>query len=356
MSIVMKPSAGKDEIDAVIEKIKSAGLKPDVSSGEYQTVIGIVGDEKKVDFDQVRSMAGVFDAIRIQVPYRLISRSYIPEDVVVKVGRISIGRDNPPAYIAGPCSIESYEQLFRIGRAVRDAGAQILRGGAFKPRTSVHSFQGLGEVGLEHLESVGRDLDMPTVTEIRSEVDIELIAKHTDVLQIGARNMFNQDLIEAAAKTGKPIFFKRGFSAQIDEYLSFAERIVASGNRNVLLCERGIMPLGGSFKSQTRFTLDLNAVPVLRKETPFPVIADPSHGTGRRDLVLPMSRAAIASGAHGLMIEVHDRPQEALSDGAQAVLPQDLKKIIKVSDLVFKTIRDSDSPFSSDVKNGNGQA
>ncbi len=237
---------------------------------------------------------------------------------------------------------------------MKDAGAHILRGGAFKPRTSIHSFQGLGLEGLEHLESVGNDLGMPTVTEIRSEIDVELVAKHTDVLQIGARNMFNQDLIEAAAKTGKPIFFKRGFAAQIDEYLSFAERIVASGNHNVLLCERGIMPLGGAFKSQTRFTLDLNAVPVLRKETPFPVFADPSHGTGRRDLVLPMSRAAIASGAHGLMIEVHDRPQEALSDGAQAVLPHELENIIKISDLVYKTIRDSGSPFSSDLKNGTG--
>lgn len=349
----MKPTATKYEIDQVIHKIRSVGLRADISPGEFQTVIGIVGDEKKVDFDQVKSMGGVLDVIRIQVPYRLISRSYIPEDIVVKVKGIPIGKDNPPVFIAGPCSIESYEQLFRIGKAVKDAGADILRGGAFKPRTSVHSFQGLGVEGLDHLESVGRDLDMPTVTEIRSEVDVELVSKHTDVLQIGARNMFNQDLIEAAAKTGKPIFFKRGFSAQIDEYLSFAERIVASGNRNVLLCERGIMPLGGSFKSQTRFTLDLNAIPVLRKETPFPVFADPSHGTGRRDLVIPMSRAAIASGAHGLMIEVHDRPQEALSDGAQAVLPQDLEKIIKTSNVLFKTIRESESPFLSDVRNGN---
>lgn len=352
----MKPTATKEEIGAVINKINSAGVRADVSSGEYQTVIGIVGDEKKVDFDQVRSMSGVFDTIRIQVPYRLISRGYIPDDVVVRVGGIAIGKENPPVYIAGPCSIESYEQLYRIGRAVKEAGAHILRGGAFKPRTSIHSFQGLGEEGLEHLESVGKDLGMPTVTEIRSEIDLSLVAEHTDILQIGARNMFNQDLIEAAAKTGKPIFFKRGFSAQIDEYLSFAERIVANGNRNVLLCERGIMPLGGSFKSQTRFTLDLNAVPVLRKETPFPVFADPSHGTGRRDLVLPMSRAAIASGAQGLMIEVHDRPQEALSDGAQAVLPRELEKIIKVSDLVYKTIRDSESPFSSDIRNGTGRA
>ena len=348
----MKPTATKEEINEVIHKIKAAGLKADVSSGEYQTVIGIVGDEKRVDFDQIKSMGGVFDAIRIQAPYRLMSRSYIPKDVVVQVRDIPIGGDNPPVYFAGPCSIESYEQLYRIAKQVKEAGAHILRGGAFKPRTSVHSFQGLGVEGLKHLQSVGKDLGMPTITEIRSEVDVDIVAKHSDVLQIGARNMFNQDLIEACAKTGKPIFFKRGFSAQIDEYLSFAERIVANRNRNIILCERGLLPLGGAFKSQTRFTLDLNAIPVIRKETPFPVIADPSHGTGRRDLVLPMARASIASGAHGLMIEVHDRPQEALSDGAQAVLPEELEKIIKVSDIVYKAISESDSPFSSDVKNG----
>src|SRR5579875_1075641 len=352
MSIVMKPNATKDQINEVIRKIKASGLAVDVSSGEYQTVIGIIGDEKKVDFDQVKSMPGVYDALRIQVPYRLISRSYIPKDVVVKVRGISIGKDSPPVYFSGPCSIESYEQLYRIGKQIKEAGAQILRGGAYKPRTSVHSFQGLGLEGLKHLQSVGKDLDIPTITEVRSEFDVETVAKYTDIIQIGARNMFNQDLIEASAKTGKPIFFKRGFSAQIDEYLSFAERIVASKNRNIILCERGIMPLGGSFKSQTRFTLDLNAIPVLRKETPFPVIADPSHGTGRRDLIVPMSRASIAAGAHGLMIEVHDRPQEALSDGAQAIEPSELARIIRVCNLLHKTISESEAPFSGDVPNG----
>ena len=186
----------------------------------------------------------------------------------------------------------------------------MLRGGAYKPRTSIHSFQGLGLSGLKHLKDVGKDLAMPTVTEVRSEFDVKTVARYADVLQIGARNMYNQDLLEACAKTKKPILFKRGFSAQIDEYLSFAERIAAHGNKQLLLCERGITPLGGSFKPATRFTLDLTAVPLLRKETPFPVIADPSHGTGRRDLVLPMSKAAMACGAHGLMIEVHDRPEE----------------------------------------------
>jgi 3-deoxy-7-phosphoheptulonate synthase len=336
----------------VVQKIKSYGLKVDISSGEYQTVIGIIGDEKKVDFDLIKQMPGVYDALRIQVPYRLISRSYIPKDIVVSVKGISIGQGSPPVYMSGPCSIESYEQLYRIGKQVKEAGAHILRGGAYKPRTSIHSFQGLGLEGLKHLQNVGKDLDIPTISEVRSEFDVETVAKYVDILQIGARNMFNQDLIEEAARTNKPILFKRSFAAQMDEYLSFAERIVASKNRNIMLCERGILPLGGSFKSQTRFTLDLNAIPVLRKETPFPVIADPSHGTGRKDLVLPMSRASIAAGAHGLMIEVHDRPQEALSDGAQAVEPKLLEKIIQICNLLHKTISESEAPFSSDFVNG----
>jgi 3-deoxy-7-phosphoheptulonate synthase len=355
MSIVMRQGATKAQLAEVIRKIESSGLRADVSSGEFQTVIGVIGDEKKLDFDQIKLMPGVSDAIRIQVPYRLVSRSYIPTDVVVKVHGVSIGGGNPPVYMCGPCSIESYEQVYRIGRQVKEAGAHVLRGGAYKPRTSVHSFQGLGVEGLKHLRSAGRDLDLPTVTEVRSEADVETVAKYTDIIQIGARNMFNQDLIEATARTGKPILFKRSFAAQIDEYLSFAERIVANRNRNILLCERGVTPLGGTFKPQTRFTLDLNAVPVLRRETPFPVIADPSHGTGRRDLVVPMSRASIAAGAHGLMIEVHDRPQEALSDGAQALNPKQLAGIIRTCNLLYKTISESEIPFSGDLGNGNYQ-
>lgn len=356
MSIAMKPTATKEQLAAVIHKIETSGLKADVSSGEFQTVIGVVGDEKKLDFDQMKMMPGVYDAIRIQVPYRLVSRSYIRKEVVVKVGSLSIGGGNPPVYMCGPCSIESYEQLHRIGKQVKEAGAHILRGGAYKPRTSVHSFQGLGVKGLEHLKAVGKDLGLPTVTEVRSEADVETVARYADVIQIGARNMFNQDLIEATARTGKPILFKRSFAAQVDEYLSFAERIVANKNRNIILCERGITPLGGSFKPATRFTLDLNAIPVLRRETPFPVIADPSHGTGRRDLIAPMSRASIAAGAHGLMIEVHDMPQEALSDGAQAYDPKKLPSLIRTCNLLHKAISEGETPFSSDLLDANGKA
>lgn len=332
----MKPGASRKEMLGVLKAIKSRGLKTDTMFGEFQNVIGIIGDEKKIDLEFLRALAGVQEVITIQVPYRLVSRSYINHDVVVKVGGVEIGGDRPPVYIAGPCSIESYEQLHRIGKKVKEAGAQVLRGGAYKPRTSIHSFQGLGTPGLRHLKDVGKDLSMPTVTEVRSELDVKTVAKYADVLQIGARNMYNQDLLEACAKTKKPILFKRGFSAQIDEYLSFAERIAAHGNKRILLCERGITPLGGSFKPATRFTLDLNAVPLLKKETPFPVIADPSHGTGRRDLVLPMSLAAIACGANGLMIEVHDRPEEALSDAAQALAPEDLSKLVKQCTEVYR--------------------
>lgn len=352
----MKPTASEEDVKAVVKLIKTVGLKADVSSGRYQTVIGIIGDEKKINFDQIKSLKGVYDANRIQAPYRLISRSYISSDVVVKVRDIQIGEGEEPVVIAGPCSIESYEQLHRIAKQVKEAGAHILRGGAYKPRTSIHSFQGLGLEGLKHLHNVGNDLDIPTVSEIRSEFDVEMVAKYCDMLQIGARNMYNQDLIEVAAKQGKPILFKRGFSAQIDEYLSFAERIVANGNRKLILCERGIMPLGGSFKSQTRFTLDLNSIPVLRKETPFPVIADPSHGTGRRDLVIPMSRSSIAAGAHGLMVEVHDKPHEALSDANQAILPRDLKKIISVTKNIREAIVGSEAPFSGDIANGSNHS
>jgi 3-deoxy-7-phosphoheptulonate synthase len=354
MSIAMKPNATRSQINEVIDLIKDAGLRADVSAGKFQTVIGIIGDERRIDFDQIKSLAGVYDVLRIQVPYRLMSRSYTPHDVVVKIRGVPIGEGEEPVFIAGPCSIESYEQLMRIGKQVKEAGARILRGGAYKPRTSVHSFQGLGVEGVKHLQSVGKDLDIPTITEVRSEVDVKTVAKYVDILQIGARNMYNQDLIEAVARENKPVLFKRGFSAQIDEYLSFAERIVAGGNKKIILCERGLLPLGGSFKAQTRFTLDLNAIPVLRKETPFPVIVDPSHGTGRKDLILPMSRSAIACGAHGLMIEVHDRPHEALSDANQAIDAKTLQKIIRVCNLIHRTVSESESPFSNDF-NGNGK-
>ncbi|MEM3174501.1 MAG: 3-deoxy-7-phosphoheptulonate synthase, partial [Candidatus Bathyarchaeia archaeon] len=224
---------------------------------------------------------------------------------------------------------ESKEQIFRIAKEVREAGADILRGGAFKPRTSVHSFQGLGEEGLEYLARAGEEFGMPTISEVRSEKHVELVVKYVDILQIGARNMYNQDLIEEAAKQKKPILIKRSFGASIEEFLSFAERAAAQGNKDIILCERGIIPVGRG-RQFTRYSLDLSAIPVIKGESYLPIIVDPSHGTGRRDLIYPMSKAAIAAGAHGLMIEVHYNPNEALSDGPQMITPPELKKIIDV--------------------------
>ena len=339
MAVVMKPNATEEDIQRVIKFIEEKyGLRVDVSRGEYQTLIGIIGDEDKVDFDRLTLFPGVERAYRITSRYRLVARSFFPEDRVIDVKGVKIGGKNRPVFMAGPCAIESREQIFRIAREVKEAGADILRGGAFKPRTSVHSFQGLGEKGLEFLAQAGEEYGMPTVSEVRSERHAKLVAKYVDILQIGARNMYNQDLIEEVARQKKPVLIKRNFGASIEEFLAFSERAVAQGNKDVILCERGIVPIGGG-RQFTRYILDLNAVPVIKKETYLPIIVDPSHGTGRRDLVYSMSKAAIAAGAHGLMIETHYNPSEALSDGPQMVLPSELKKIIAVCMKIYELNR-----------------
>ncbi len=326
--IIMKANAKKADVNAVISRIESLGLRADVSTGETRILIGIIGDETRADFDQFKSMRSVIDAVHIQATYRLMSREYTPDDVIINARGVEIGGASL-FWTGGPCSIDKYDNLARIGEGVKLAGAAALRGGAYKPRTSAHSFQGIGEEALKWLQKVGRDNGLVTVTEVRSESQVEIVAEYADILQIGARNWQNQDLIEAIARTGKPVLYKRGPEAQLQEYLGFAERIVIEGNKKLILCERGIMPLGGPFKSLTRNTLDVAAIPVLQKETPYPIIADPSHATGRKDLILPMSMAAIAAGAHGLIIEVHDRPEEALSDGPQSIHPNDLAKLIR---------------------------
>lgn len=336
MVIIMKPGAREEEINFVVKFIeKNYGLRVDVSKGEFQTIIGLIGDENRVDFGILEMLPGVERAHRIQVPYKLVSRSYFPDDRVIDVKGVKIGGGERPVFIAGPCSIESKDQLYRIAKEVKEAGADILRGGAFKPRTSVHSFQGLGEEGLELLASIGAEFNMPTVTEVRGEAQVEMVAKYADILQIGARNMYNQDLIEKVARQKKPILFKRNFGAGIDEFLNFSERAVAEGNRDVILCERGLVPVGKG-REHTRYMLDLSAVPVIKKESYLPIIVDPSHATGRRDLIYPMSLAAIAAGAHGLMVEVHYKPEEALSDGPQMILPTELRKIISMCNKIYK--------------------
>ncbi|MEE9399262.1 MAG: 3-deoxy-7-phosphoheptulonate synthase [Dehalococcoidales bacterium] len=338
--IIMKAEATDKEIANVVKEIKKYGLKADVSRGEYRTVIGLVGDEREIPFSHFAVLPGVKEAMMVETPYKLVSKEYSKlfdeegEHRVVRAGNISIGEDEP-VFIAGPCAIESKQQLFRIAEGAKKAGAHILRGGIFKPRSSAHSFQGLGangregaEEALSWLHEAGKKFEMPVVTEVRGETHVDLIAEYVDILQIGARNMYDQDLISRVARKQKPVLFKRHFGAGIEEFLSFAEYIAVESNKDIILCERGIIPVGKG-KSYTRYTFDLAAIPAIQKETYLPVIADPSHATGRRDLIFNASCAAVAAGASGLMIETHYNPAEALVDAQQAITPDELKEIIE---------------------------
>jgi len=348
----MKSDATEEQINRVVAEIKSRGLRADVSHGAFRTVIGLVGDETKVSFDHLSVLPGVKEALRVEIPYKLISWEYSKtsegghEPRIIKLKDINIG-GSEPVFIAGPCAVESKAQLFKIAEGVKKAGAQVLRGGVFKPRSSVHAFQGLGAVGREEaeealswLQEAGRKYEMAVMTEVRGETQVELIAKYVDILQVGARNMYDQDLITSVARQQKPVFYKRHFGAGIEEFLSFAEYMAAEGNKDIILCERGIVPVGKG-KSYTRYTLDLAAVPVIKKETYLPVMVDPSHGTGRRDLILSMSCAAIAAGACGLMIEVHYDPVEALVDAQQAITPDELREVIIACKAIHKVIASS---------------
>ncbi len=350
--IIMKPEATDEEIANVVREIKKYGLRADVSKGEWRTVIGLIGDERKVSFSRLALLPGVKEAFMIETPYKLINREYGKlfgeegERRIVKVGNVSIGGDEP-VFIAGPCAIESKTQLFRIAEGIKKAGAHILRGGIFKPRSSVHSFQGLGANGLEEAEEAlmwlreaGKKFEMPVVTEVRGETQVGMIADYVDILQIGARNMYDQDLLARVARRNKPVLLKRHFGAGIEEFLSFAEYIAAEGNKDIILCERGIIPVGKG-KNYTRYTFDLGSIPAIQKETYLPVIADPSHATGRRDLIFNMSCAAIAAGATGLMIETHYNPAEALVDGQQMITPDELKEVISTCLKIHKTLAPS---------------
>ncbi len=347
--IIMDSDATSEQMDNVIKEIKRLRLRADVSKGEYRNVIGIVGDERQIDFAHFATFPGVKEAMMIEAPYKLISKEYgklsegLSEHKVIRVGNVDIGGDEP-IFIAGPCAVESKEQLFRIAEEVKRAGAHILRGGIFKPRSSVHSFQGLGAGGQEEAQEAldwlceaGNKFELPVITEVRGETQVDLVAQYVDIIQIGARNMYDQDLLAKAGKKGKPIMFKRHFGAGIEEFLSFAEYIAAEGNRDIILCERGIVPVGKG-KSYTRYTLDLASIPVIQKETYLPILVDPSHATGRRDLIFSMSCAAIAAGASGLMVEVHYNPAEALVDGQQMITPDELKDLIDACQSIRKQL------------------
>lgn len=325
--IVLKPDTPDENIRHIIKKLESKGLKANVSLGTERKIIGVIGDTSKVteeEEDAIRAMTGVEDVVRILKPYKLASREFKKENSEINVRGNIIGGKKIHV-MAGPCAVENKTILMSIAEKVKEAGATFLRGGAFKPRTSPYSFQGLGEEGLEYLAEAREKTGLPIVTEIMDPRDIDVIMKYTDIIQIGARNMQNFRLLLEVGSVNKPVLLKRGLSSTIKEWLMSAEYIMSRGNQDVMLCERGIR----TFETATRNTLDLSAVPVLKQLSHLPVIVDPSHGVGKWDLVAPMAKAAIAAGADALMIEVHTNPEEALSDGEQSLRPDLFDKLMR---------------------------
>jgi 3-deoxy-7-phosphoheptulonate synthase len=325
MVVVMQEGATEEQVQHVINKLMDMGFDIHRSTGVRQTVLGAVG--AKVDFDtrDIELIEGVAEVLRISAPYKLASRHFRPEGSVIQIGKgVAVG-GKEVVVMAGPCSIESAEQIDTVAARVASLGAKVLRGGAFKPRTSPYSFQGLGQKGLELMRRAADQHGLLVVSEIMDQTQIAMMLDYVDVLQVGARNMQNYNLLKELAKVSKPVLLKRGISATIEELLLSAEYIMAGGNYNVVLCERGIR----TFESYTRNTLDVSAIPVVHKLSHLPIVVDPSHGTGRRDKVPPMARAALAAGADGLLIEVHNNPDHALSDGAQSLYPDQFEELMK---------------------------
>jgi 3-deoxy-7-phosphoheptulonate synthase len=339
MIIIMKVGASKKETDHVGEEVKRLGFRPHLIQGEERVVIACIGHEKKKkDLFDLQSLDGVESIVPISKPYKLASRETRKTTTVIKIdGGVEIG-GTKLCVMAGPCSVESEKQILETARAVKKAGAQILRGGAFKPRTSPYDFQGLEEEGLKYLAHARKETGLAVITEIMGPDDVELVEKYSDILQVGARNVQNFSLLKELGKSKKPVFLKRGLATTIKEWLLSAEYILAGGNPNVILCERGIR----TFETSTRNTLDLNAIPVLKEQTHLPVIVDPSHGTGFWQYVTPMALAAIAAGADGLMIEVHPKPETALSDGGQSLtfkkFEELMTKVKAVAEAVGRTV------------------
>jgi len=324
MLIVMKPSATGREIDAVVEVVQAIGFRAHPLPGPTRTAIGITGNEGVIDSRRFEDLPGVAEVIRVTKPYKLITLDLRPEKTIVQVGDAAIG-DSELAIIAGPCAIENREQAFVVAEAVQQSGARFFRGGVWKPRTSPYTFQGLGEKGWEIMAEIREAFGLKIVTEAVDESNIDLIERHGDVIQIGARNMQNFSLLKRAGRSKLPVLLKRGMAATLEEWLLAAEYIMAEGNYNVILCERGVR----TFAQHTRNTLDLASVPAIRRISHLPVIVDPSHGTGSAYMVTPLARAGVAVGADGLMIEVHNHPELALSDGAQALTPSEYAHLIR---------------------------
>jgi 3-deoxy-7-phosphoheptulonate synthase len=314
MIIIMKMSAAEGDVDAVLTRVTKEGFKTHISTGEERTIIGVIGDERHLDKGAITRMNGVDRVVPVLRPFKLASRDFHPEDSKITINGHALG-GNKVIIMAGPCSVESEEQLMETAISVKEAGAHLLRGGAFKPRTSPYSFQGMGEAGLKILAQAREETGLHVVTEVMAPEQVGLISKYADVLQIGTRNMQNYALLNAVGKTNMPVLLKRGMMSTIEELLMSAEYIMSNGNHNVILCERGIR----TFEKYTRNTLDINAVPVLKELTHLPVVVDPSHATGKWTLVKSASKAAVAAGADGLIIEVHPNPAEAVSDGEQSL-------------------------------------
>ena len=325
MVIVMAPEATAEDVERVVEKVESVGGEAFVSTGVTRTIIGLVGDIESFHHLNLRSMSGVADVHRISDPYKLVSRQHHPERSTVWVRGVPIGPDTF-TFVAGPCAVESPAQTLEAAEMAKAAGATLMRGGAYKPRTSPYAFQGLGEAGLKILADVREATGMPIVTEVVDARDVPLVAQYADILQIGTRNTQNFALLQAVGDAGKPVMLKRGMNGTIEEWLMSAEYIAQRGNLDIVLCERGIR----TFENATRNTLDISAVPVAQRLSHLPVIVDPSHSGGRRDLVLPLTRAAIAVGADGVIIDVHPHPETALCDGPQALVDEDLRELAQV--------------------------
>lgn len=324
MIVAMQEKASEEQIQQVIERLIGMGFEVHRSTGERQTVLGAVGARHEFDIRDIEVLPGVGEAHRISSPYKLVARSFRPEGTVVKFKRgVSIGGDEV-VLMAGPCSVESRDQIFAVAESIARSGAKFLRGGAFKPRSSPYSFQGMGEDGLKLMREAADQFGMLVVSEVMEISQIPLMLPYVDLLQVGARNMQNFNLLRELGKVRKPVLLKRGIAATIEELLLSAEYLMAGGNYDVIVCERGIR----TFETYTRNTMDISAIPIVKKLSHLPILADPSHGTGRREKVSPMGRAAIAAGADGLLIEVHNCPDKALSDGAQSLYPEQFAKLV----------------------------
>jgi 3-deoxy-7-phosphoheptulonate synthase len=334
MIIVLKPDATESQINHIVERVRKIGLTPHVSKGTERTIIGVIGPEDKLQVTPLEVFPGVEKVMPVLAPYKLVSREFHPQDSLLDLGKGVVIGGKKIVVMAGPCAIENQDTLFEIARQIKKNGVNVLRGGAFKPRTSPYSFQGLGEEGLRYMQEAGEELGLVTISEVMDPREVELVAKYVDILQIGARNMQNFNLLKEVGLTKKPVLLKRGMSSTVKELLMSAEYILSNGNFNVMLCERGIR----TFEDSTRNTLDISCVPTVKQLSHLPIIVDPSHAAGKWGLVAALSKAAVASGADGLIIEVHSHPEDALSDGVQSLLPSNFSAMMQELKVLAKAI------------------